>query len=103
MEWLVVIALPLTALAFILVGAAQARRVVPDAPPAMSVTLSVLPTRTAVVVLDVETAAPSADLAGLVEHAVRDAFRFHAVNAVEVRRRNGEVLERRLRRGVLSA
>jgi Ethanolamine utilization protein EutJ (predicted chaperonin) len=69
----------------------------------MSVTLSVLPTRTAVVVLGVETVASSTALARLVEHAVRDAFVFDAVDAVEVRRRNGELLERRRRNGAVSA
>ncbi|MCA1842595.1 MAG: hypothetical protein LC792_05285 [Actinobacteria bacterium] len=72
-------------------------------PSEMSVTLSVLPTRTAVVVLDVGADAASTTLAGLVDHAVHDAFVFDAVDVVEVRRRNGELLERRSRGGLLSA
>ena len=71
-------------------------------PEVMSVTLSVLPTRTAVVVVDVGPGPRPADLAGLVDHAVRDAFVFDAVDVVEVRRRTGELLERRRRGGVLS-
>jgi hypothetical protein len=69
----------------------------------MSVTLSVLPTRTAMVVLDVGADAPSSALNRLVEHAVRDAFVFSAVDVVEVRLRSGELLERRSRDGVLTA
>jgi hypothetical protein len=79
------------------------RRAAPVPPaPGMSVTLSVLPTRTAIVVLDVGADARSAAVSRLVEHAVRDAFVFDAVEVVEVRRRDGELVERR-RRGVLSA
>jgi len=66
-------------------------------PEEMSVTLSVLPTRTAVVMVDVGPDACSADLAGLVDHAIHDAFVFEAVDVVEVRRPNGELLERRRR------
>jgi hypothetical protein len=72
-------------------------------PADTSVTLSVLPTRTAVVMLDAATDACSADVAGLVDHAVEDAFVFDAVEVVEVRRRNGELVERRRRGGVLSS
>ena len=105
MKWLVVTAFSAAVVAFVLIRAVRSRRPETDAPPPaeMSVTLSVLPTRTAVVVLDVETEAPSAALTRLVEHAIRDAFVFDAVDAVEVRRRNGELLERRRRGGVLSA
>jgi hypothetical protein len=71
--------------------------------PGMSVRLSVLPTRTALVVLDAEPDAPSAAVAGLVEEAVRDALVIDAVDVVEVRHRNGELLERRRRSGALSA
>jgi hypothetical protein len=71
-------------------------------PDDISVTLSVLPTRTAVVMVDVGAGPGSADVAGLVDHAVRDAFVFDAVDVVEVRRRTGELLERRRRDGVLS-
>lgn len=69
----------------------------------MSVTLSVLPTRTAVVVLGGGADAPSAEVATLVECAVCDAFVFDAVDVVEVRHPNGELLERRRRASVLSA
>ena len=72
-------------------------------PDEISVRLSVLPTRTAVVMVDVAPHACSADVAGLVDHAVRDAFAFDAVDVVEVRRRNGELLECRRRGGVLRA
>jgi hypothetical protein len=63
----------------------------------MSVTLSVLPSRTAVVVLDADSEIPSRALDRLVNRAVRDAFVFEAVDAVEVRRRTGELLFRRHR------
>jgi hypothetical protein len=78
MKWLVVTAFLAAAAAFVLTRAVRPRRSGAGAPPpaAMSVTLSVLPTGTAVVVLDVETEAPSAALSRLVEHAVRDAFLF---------------------------
>jgi Ethanolamine utilization protein EutJ (predicted chaperonin) len=69
----------------------------------MSVTLSMQSTRRAVVMVDDRPGTHAPDVAGLVEHAVRDAFVFDAVDVVEVRRRSGELLERRSRRGLLSA
>lgn len=103
MEWLVAIAVPAAAVAFVVARLIHGRRheSVARLPAEMSVTLSVLPTRTAVIVVDSGADAPSAALAGLVDHAVRDAFVFDAVDVVEVRRHSGELLERRRRGGVL--
>lgn len=81
----------------------RARRLLGNPPAEMSVTLSVLPTRTAVIVLDGATDSGSAALAALVDQAVTDAFSFNAVDRVEVRRRNGDLLETRRRGGVLTA
>ena len=60
------------------------------------VTLAVLPGRGAVVTVD---AGPegSPSVAYLVDQAVHDAFGFDGVDGVEVRRADGELLERRLR------
>jgi Ethanolamine utilization protein EutJ (predicted chaperonin) len=104
MGWLIV-AVSAAVVGFIVTRAVHGRRLDSVAHPApeMSVRLSVLPTRTAVVVLDVGVDAPPAAVARLVEHAVRDAFVFDAVDIVEVRRGNGELLEQRRRSGVLSA
>ena len=60
------------------------------------VTLSVLPGRRAVVTLDAERGR-SSGAAHLVDQAVRDAFTLDGVDGVEVRRADGELLERRLR------
>lgn len=60
------------------------------------VTLSVLPGRLAIVTLDAEPDR-SAAAAHLVDQAVRDAFTLEGVDEVEVRRTDGELLERRLR------
>ena len=60
------------------------------------VTLSVLPGRRAVVTLDAERDRSSA-AAHLVDQAVRDAFTLDGIGSVEVRRADGELLERRLR------
>ena len=67
------------------------------APEEVSVTLSVLPTRTAVVVVDTDADEFSAVVNCLVQHAVREAFLFDAVDVVEVRRRTGMVVDRRRR------
>jgi hypothetical protein len=103
MEWLVVI--PAAAVAFVVVRLVTGGRLRPGRrlPSEMSVTLSVLPSRTAVVRLDVASDAPPAALASLVDQAVRDAFVLDAVDVVEVRRRDGDLLERRRRGDVLSA
>ena len=104
MGWLMVLAVPAAVVAFIVSRVVRGRRLDPGAHlPEPSVRLSVLPTRTALVVLDLGVDAPSAAVAKLVEHAVRDAFVFDAVDVVEVRHRNGEPLEQRHRGGVLSA
>lgn len=102
MEWLIV-AVPAAVVALIITRLVQPRRLDSGAhlPPEISVTLSVLSTRTAVVVVDAGVDPPSAAVASLVEHAVRDAFAIGAVDVVEVRGGNGELLEQR-RRGVLS-
>ena len=61
-----------------------------------SVTLAVLPGRRAVVTVDAEPEGASG-VADLVDWAVQDAFMFDGVDRVEVRRADGELLERRLR------
>jgi hypothetical protein len=105
MAWVVAITIAAAAVMFVIVRAVRDRSAAADEarPPEMSVTLSVLPTRMARVVLDVGPNAPSAAVSRLVEQAVRDAFVFNAVEVVEVRRRTGELLELRRRDGVLSA
>jgi len=60
------------------------------------VTLAVLPGRSAVVTVDAEPQR-SPGVACLVDQAVRDAFAFDGVDDVEVRRADGELLERRRR------
>jgi hypothetical protein len=60
------------------------------------VTLAVLPGRRAVVTVNAETER-SAGTAHLVDQAVQDAFTFDGVDGVELRRADGELLERRLR------
>jgi hypothetical protein len=60
------------------------------------VTLVVLPGRRAVVTV-VAPPERSPGAAHLVDEAVRDAFTFDSVDGVEVRRADGELLERRLR------
>jgi hypothetical protein len=61
-----------------------------------TVTLAVLPGRRAVVTVDADPAR-SPGAADLVDQAVEDAFVFDGVDGVEVRRTDGELLERRLR------
>lgn len=63
----------------------------------VAVTLSVLPTRIALVAIDLDGAEFPPTLNRLVEHAVREAFVFSAVDVVEVRRRDGSLIERRHR------
>ncbi len=60
------------------------------------VTLAVLPERRAVVTVDVNPE-HSPGVAHLVDQAVKDAFTFDDVDGVEVRKADGELLERRLR------
>jgi hypothetical protein len=69
-----------------------------DVPSDLSVRLSVMPDRRAVVVVDVGADAPSGALDPLVQDVIRDAFVFDAVDVVEVRRPNGELVDRRRRR-----
>jgi hypothetical protein len=61
-----------------------------------AVTLSVLPGRRAVVTLDAK-GDRSSGTAHLVDHAARHAFTLDGIDVVEVRRADGELLERRLR------
>ncbi len=103
MEWLVVIGLAAAAVAVVRLVSGRRLQAGAGRPPEMSVTLSVLPSRTAVVMLDAGPEAQTTAVAGLVDQAVRDAFVLDAVDVVEVRRRNGELLERRSRGDVLSA
>jgi hypothetical protein len=95
---LVAIVVLTAVLALALTRALRGRRGHPADQPGMdpSVTLSVLPRRRAVVTLDAEPdRSPAA--ADLVDQAVRDAFTLDGVDDVEVRRADGELLERRLR------
>lgn len=103
MEWLVVIGLAAAAVAVVRLVSVRRLETGRPLPPEMSVTLSVLPSRTAVVMLDAGPDAPASAVAGLVDQAVRDAFVLDAVDVVEVRRRDGELVERRSRGGVLRA
>ena len=72
-------------------------------PSDVGVTLSVLRCRTAVVRLDLGADPASAAIAPLVEHAVREAFAFEAVDVVEVRGPDGQLLDRRSRDNVIRA
>jgi hypothetical protein len=63
-----------------------------SAPP--GVLLSILPDKTAVVKLALESDASSATVALLVDEAVRDAFALGGVEDVEVRRSDGQLLGR---------
>lgn len=104
MVWLVVFAVP--AAAVTLIAACVLRRgFKPEAhrPWDVGVTLSVLPPRTAVVMLDIGADPASPEVAPLVEHAVREAFMFEAVDVVEVRGSDGQLLDRRCRDNVISA
>lgn len=60
------------------------------------VTLAVVSGGTAIVTVGTE-AERSPGAAQLVDEAVQDALAFHGVDSVEVRRADGELLERRLR------
>jgi hypothetical protein len=62
-----------------------------------SVTLSVLPGGRAVVTLDAEGDESATALAHLVDPAVGDAFALASVETVEVRRRDGTLVDRRSR------
>ena len=98
MDVFVAIVVLTAVLALALTRALRARRGHRTDQPGMDpgVTLSVLPGRLAVVTLDAERDR-SAEAAHLVEQAVRDAFTLDGVDDVEVRRTDGELLERRLR------
>jgi len=61
-----------------------------------AVTLSVLPGQRAIVTVDAN-GDHSAGTADLVDHAVRHAFTLDAIDVVEVRQADGDLLERRLR------
>ena len=104
MVWFVVFAVAAAAVMLIAVCVLR-RGFKPEAhrPSGVGVTLSVLPSRTAVVMLDLGADPASAAVAPLVEHAVRDAFVFEAVDVVEVRGRDGQLLDRRSRDNVIRA
>jgi hypothetical protein len=61
------------------------------------VTLSVLPGGTAVVTLELGADASSASIAPLVEHVVDEALAFETVDIVEIRSRDGQLIDRRRR------
>jgi len=60
------------------------------------ITLAVLSERRAVVTVDVDPE-HSPGTAHLVDQAIKDAFTFDGVDGIEVRKTDGELLERRLR------
>jgi hypothetical protein len=98
MDLLMLIAIPSVMAALVVAAGVRRRRAAhQQSVKEVAVTLSVVSRRTAVVVLDMGSDAASAASANLVEHAVRDAFGFHAVDVVEVRRHDGELLDRRHR------
>ena len=98
METIVAIALLTAVLALALTHVLRGQREhagdQPGEEPA--VTLSVLPGRRAVVTLDAK-GDRSSGTAHLVDHAARHAFTLDGIDVVEVRRADGELLERRLR------
>ena len=73
---------------------------VDEAQPAPSVVLSVRPDRTAVVTLGVNSDASSAAVAQLVDAAVRHALTLANVDHIEIRRSNGNLVDRRRRNGL---
>ncbi len=88
--------------AMVILGMTRARRRhranrIDQAPPAPGVLLSVLPDRTALVTVDVTCDPSSPAVAELVNEAVRHAFTLARVNNVEVRRSDGELLDRPVR------
>ena len=104
MVWLVVLAVA-SGVALIVASVLRGRgfNSGTDRPRHVGVTLSVLPSRTAVVMLDLGADSASGEVGPLVEHAVREAFTFKAVNVVEVRDSDGQLLDRRRRDHVISA
>lgn len=99
MTWFVALVAVVAVAAFMTVRIMQRRRPGSGRPVRSDtqVTLSVLPSRTAVVMLERGVDAPSAALNRLVEHAVREAFVFRSVDIVEVRKPDGQLLDRRRR------
>jgi len=97
-EVIVAIALLTAVLAIALIHALRGQREHAAGQPGEepAVTLSVLPGRRAVVTLDAN-GDRSSETAQLVNHAAREAFTLNGIDVVEVRRANGELLERRLR------
>ena len=83
--WMIAVALVVVPVVYV-----HVRRLPAD----VGVTLSVLPGRTAVVSLD-----QGADPA-LLEQAVTEALTFGTVDVVEIRHRDGQLLDRRSRSGV---
>jgi hypothetical protein len=105
MLWLMVLAVWIVAVALVVARLVALRRSTSEVhlAVAVGVTLSVLPSRTAVVTLEPGADAYSAPVASLVEHAVNEAFAIETVNAVEVRSSDGQLLDRRCRAGDLLA
>jgi len=93
----IVVLVAIPTLAMIRLRGRRRRNLIDEAPQAPGVLLSVLPDRTAVVTLAVTSDASSAAVALLVDEAVRDAFALGGVDDVEVRRSDGQLLDRRRR------
>ena len=93
------LALGIVAVAFAVAHFVKLRRTTSEVhqPTDLGVTLSVLPSRTAVITLELGGDPCSAAVASLVEHAVKEAFAFETVDALEVRDRDGHLLDRRSR------
>jgi len=99
MLWLMILAIWTVAVALIVARFVDARGTNSDVhlPSDVGVTLSVLPNRTAVVTLELGTDACAASVAPLVELAVKEALAFTTVDVVEVRYRDGQLIDRRSR------
>ena len=105
MPWFIVFGSWTVAVAVVIARLVAVRRsrFKPRLPTEVGVTLSVLPSRTAVVMLDLGADASSAAVAPLVEQAVSEALAFKSVDVVEVRARDGQLLDRRCRDDVITA
>jgi hypothetical protein len=101
--WSIVVIIGAVTLALVVARLLAVRRSSSNLLEEVGVTLSILPTRTALVMLDPRAGGSSAAVAPVVEHAVSEAFAFESVDVVEVRTRDGQLLDRRRRRDVISA